>query len=54
VRNVLFEAENRQGYIQGFSDNYVKIKVPWNPALVNTIHSMKLSEIGEDGVVRVA
>ncbi|MCP4803508.1 MAG: tRNA (N(6)-L-threonylcarbamoyladenosine(37)-C(2))-methylthiotransferase MtaB [Bacteroidetes bacterium] len=54
VRNVLFEAENKQGYIQGFSDNYVKIKVPWNPALVNTIHSMKLSEIGEDGVVRVA
>ncbi|MDC3269126.1 tRNA (N(6)-L-threonylcarbamoyladenosine(37)-C(2))-methylthiotransferase MtaB [Flavobacteriaceae bacterium] len=54
VRNVLFEAENKQGYIQGFSDNYVKIKVPWNPALVNTIHSMKLSEISEDGVVRVA
>ena len=54
VRNVLFEAENKQGYIQGFSDNYVKIKVPWNPALVNTIYSMKLSEIGEDGVVRVA
>ena len=54
TRTVLFEAENRQGYIQGFSDNYVKIKVPWNPALVNTIHSMKLSEIGEDGVVRVA
>ena len=54
VRNVLFEAENKQGYIQGFSENYVKIKVPWNPALVNTIHSMKLSEIGEDGVVRVA
>ncbi|MDA7557912.1 tRNA (N(6)-L-threonylcarbamoyladenosine(37)-C(2))-methylthiotransferase MtaB [Flavobacteriaceae bacterium] len=54
TRTVLFEAENRQGYIQGFSDNYVKIKAPWNPGLVNTIHSMKLSEIGDDGIVRIA
>ena len=54
TRPVLFEAENKQGYIQGFSDNYVKIKVPWNPVLVNTIHNVKLSEIGEDGVVRIS
>jgi threonylcarbamoyladenosine tRNA methylthiotransferase MtaB len=49
---VLFESENKEGYIQGFTENYVKVKTPWNPNLVNTIHSIKLTEIDEDGLVR--
>lgn len=48
---VLFEGENRGGYIQGFTENYVKVKAPWNPALVNTLHKVKLKEIAADGVV---
>jgi len=35
---VLFEGENKEGYIHGFTENYVKVKAPWNPALVNTLH----------------
>ena len=31
---VLFESENKEGYIHGFTQNYVKVKTPWNPALV--------------------
>ena len=49
---VLFESENKQGYIQGFTENYVKVKSPWNPALVNTLHEVTLTEIDEDGLVR--
>jgi len=52
TRTVLFEAENRNGYIQGFTENYVKVKAPWNPELVNTLHSIKLTNIDEDGLVR--
>lgn len=26
---VLFEGENKEGYIHGFTENYVKIKAPW-------------------------
>ena len=49
---VLFESENKEGYINGFTENYVKVKTPWNPDLVNTLHTIKLSEIDADGLVR--
>ncbi|ATA91221.1 tRNA (N(6)-L-threonylcarbamoyladenosine(37)-C(2))-methylthiotransferase MtaB [Capnocytophaga canimorsus] len=50
---VLFEGENKKGYIYGFTENYVKVKTPWNPELVNTLHQVKLTSIDEDGSVRV-
>ena len=49
---VLFEGENKQGYIHGFTQNYVKVKHPWNPELVNTLREVILLEIDEDGMVR--
>ena len=49
--SVLFEGENKGGYIHGFTENYVKVKTPWNPSLVNTIHNIKLTRIAEDGLV---
>ena len=51
-RSVLFEGENKEGYIHGFTENYVKVKTPWNPELVNTIHNVELTEIDDDGLVR--
>jgi threonylcarbamoyladenosine tRNA methylthiotransferase MtaB len=53
TRTVLFEAENKEGYIHGFTENYVKVKTPWNPELVNTLHKIKLTRIDEDGSVRM-
>ena len=50
---VLFEGENKQGYIHGFTQNYVKVKHPWNPELVNTLREVTLLEIDEDGMVRI-
>jgi threonylcarbamoyladenosine tRNA methylthiotransferase MtaB len=52
LRTVLFEGENKEGYIHGFTENYVKVKTPWNPNLVNTLHQVELSEIDEDGLAR--
>ncbi len=51
-KTVLFEGENKKGYIHGFTENYVKVKTPWNPELVNTLHRISLKEIDEDGLVR--
>ncbi|WP_339705844.1 tRNA (N(6)-L-threonylcarbamoyladenosine(37)-C(2))-methylthiotransferase MtaB [uncultured Kriegella sp.] len=51
-RTVLFEGENKEGYIHGFTENYVKVKAPWNPELINTLHEIVLTEIDEDGLVR--
>ena len=49
---VLFESENKEGYIHGFTENYVKVKTPWNPAFINTLHTITLTSIEEDGLVR--
>jgi len=52
TKTVLFESENKEGYIQGFTENYVKVKCPWNPALINTLQQIKLTRIDTDGLVR--
>jgi len=52
TRTVLFEGENKEGYIHGFTENYVKVKAPWDPELVNTLHKVELTEIDMDGLVR--
>ncbi|RAR75737.1 tRNA (N(6)-L-threonylcarbamoyladenosine(37)-C(2))-methylthiotransferase MtaB [Flavobacterium aciduliphilum] len=53
LRTVLFEGENKEGYIYGFTENYVKVKTPWDPALVNTLHNIKLTHIDEEGSMRM-
>lgn len=52
TKTVLFEGENKNGFIQGFTENYVKVKAPWHPALVNTLHPVTLRAIDNDGLVR--
>lgn len=52
IRTVLFEGENIEGYIHGFTENYVKVKAPWNPKLINTLQRIELTDIDSDGLVR--
>jgi threonylcarbamoyladenosine tRNA methylthiotransferase MtaB len=52
-RTVLFETDNKEGYIHGFTENYVRVKTPWNPALANTLQEINLTKIDEDGSVRM-
>ncbi|MHA7057601.1 tRNA (N(6)-L-threonylcarbamoyladenosine(37)-C(2))-methylthiotransferase MtaB [Aquimarina sp. M1] len=51
-KTVLFESENKEGYIHGFTENYIKVKTPWNPSLINTLHQIQLTNIDDDGIVR--
>ncbi len=52
TKTVLLETENREGYMHGFTENYVKIKMPWNPELANTLQTVHLDFIDEQGTVR--
>jgi threonylcarbamoyladenosine tRNA methylthiotransferase MtaB len=52
TRTALFEDGNRDGYIHGFTENYVKVKTPWNPELVNTLREVQLAGIASDGIVK--
>ena len=52
TKTVLLETENREGYMHGFTENYVKIKMPWNPEFANTLQKIYLDFIDEQGTVR--
>ena len=49
---VLFEGENKGGYIEGFTENYIKVRTPWNPSLVNNFYEVELKKIDELGYGR--
>ena len=51
TRNVLFETENRSGFVYGFSNNYVRVKYPWRNYLADKIVPFELKEIDSDGLV---
>ena len=51
VKTVLFEGENKNGLMYGFTENYVKVKTQFQKDLVNTLQRVVLTKIDEDGVV---
>ena len=53
TKTILFEAENKEGYIEGFTENYVKVRMPWDPALQNQTKSATLTEIDKGGMMRI-
>ncbi len=42
---VFFESENKNGYLYGFTDNYIRARIPFTPALVNSIASVMLTKL---------
>ncbi len=54
TREVLWESENKDGFIHGFTENYVRVRTKYNPALMNTMMKVKLTQIDEEGNVEVA
>ena len=51
TKDVLFETENRNGFIYGFSNNYVRVKSVWRKNLADKIVSFDLEGIDNDGLV---
>ena len=49
IVDVLFENENKKGYIAGYSNNYLRVKLPWNPYLSNRQRKVELLRIDESG-----
>lgn len=50
---VLFEADSKDGYMHGFTRNYVKVKAKYDPILVNELKEVRLVSIAPDGDVEV-
>ncbi len=43
-RPVLIESDIKNGWLYGFSDNYIKVKVPFNASLINTITPVQINK----------
>jgi threonylcarbamoyladenosine tRNA methylthiotransferase MtaB len=48
----LFEQDDRDGYLYGFTDNYIKIKIPFQAKVCRTKKQIKLLSIDEDGIMK--
>ncbi|MCK5823932.1 MAG: tRNA (N(6)-L-threonylcarbamoyladenosine(37)-C(2))-methylthiotransferase MtaB [Ichthyobacteriaceae bacterium] len=48
-KTVIFEADNKNGFMHGFTENYVKVKTKFNSNLINQEKEVELVEIDEDG-----
>ena len=47
---VLFEAENNNDVMYGFTENYIKVKTTFDDSLINEIKTVTLKEIDRDGL----
>ncbi len=52
TRTVLFENEEDNGMMTGFTENYIKVKVPYDAKLANTFQTVHLTEIDRDGLMK--
>ncbi|MGY3054393.1 threonylcarbamoyladenosine tRNA methylthiotransferase MtaB [Pedobacter sp. UYEF25] len=50
---VLFEADHKEGYMHGFTKNYVKVRARYDPLNINALKSVKLVSLAADGEVDV-
>lgn len=48
--NILFEDANIKGFMYGFTENYVKVKTPYNKSYSNEIITSHLTKIDSDGI----
>lgn len=53
IKHVLFESDNDNGFMYGFTENYIKVKTMFNRKLINTIQEVKLENIDKDKVFNV-
>ncbi len=51
-RTVLIEADEENGMMFGFTENYVKVKLPFDENLANTLQTITLLEIDRDQVMK--
>ncbi len=52
THTALFEQDNKEGMIYGFTDNYIKVKLPFREEICRTKQQIKLLEIDTDGVMK--
>ena len=53
TKNVLFEQEDKNGFLFGFTENYIKIKIPFNKTLSKTQQEVFITDYNDDLTMNV-
>lgn len=51
IRRVLVEQEDDDGFMYGFTENYIKVKLPYNKQLTNTFQTVELLKLDANGIM---
>jgi threonylcarbamoyladenosine tRNA methylthiotransferase MtaB len=51
--NVLFESENKNGFIEGYTENYIRVRKNWNKNSVGKIQKVRIEKVDSEGYARV-
>ena len=54
VGEVLFEDDQKSGFMHGFTKNYVKVRAKYDPVMVNELKTVQLLSMTAEGEVEVA
>ena len=52
-KTVLFEEDIEDGWMFGFTENYIRVKAKYDPILINELKPVFLSAVGSDGTMEV-
>ncbi|MCR6641400.1 MAG: tRNA (N(6)-L-threonylcarbamoyladenosine(37)-C(2))-methylthiotransferase MtaB [Sporocytophaga sp.] len=53
TKTVLFEADEENGMMFGFTENYVKVTAKYDPVLVNEMKKIRLTGINSEGIAEI-
>ena len=51
IATVLFEQENDKGFIEGYTENYIRVTMPYASHLPNSLQKVDLKNINREGLV---
>jgi threonylcarbamoyladenosine tRNA methylthiotransferase MtaB len=51
IRNALIESEQDEGWMYGFTENYVKIRIPFDANVANQFKKVKLTKVNSEGTM---
>ncbi|MDQ3049565.1 MAG: tRNA (N(6)-L-threonylcarbamoyladenosine(37)-C(2))-methylthiotransferase MtaB [Bacteroidota bacterium] len=54
LQRVLFESDNKNGFMHGFTRNYIKVRIPFDASLINKEMDCRLESISEDGSMNIS
>ncbi len=52
-KRVLFEEDIEDGYMHGYTENYIRVRAKYDPVLVNDVKSVQLVEVSPTGAMDV-